>query len=362
MKKNNANSNEQTFFDEKINVLKFSSSPAISAGNVRIENGVPIYRYRKEVIKCGQYFKEADNIAFEVTQQTLDHWVATFAAFIAAGNKVPIPLTHYSGDNPGNNAGWIIDLYREENSLIAILDLVGEDGPKLALTFDVSLCSPPSVIDGKGNKYIRPITHIALTTEPVIPGLKGFEVIAASMKSFNNPNTENSKMENLKKIAASLGMKIEELGEDATKAGEAIMLSVKAKLDELAVATTKVADLTKTNETLALSAKGRDIDPMLITLAKDNRTIKLGALVSAAKITPAVKDKLLSVFATDESLKLSLGKGVDNFDKVVAALAENDPVKLGEQSGKQAIILSQNRSDEQENVLLKDAENRANKK
>lgn len=167
-------------------------------------------------------------------------------------------------------------------------------------------------------------------------------------------------MENLKKIAASLGMKIEELGEDATKAGEAIMLSVKAKLDELAVATTKVADLTKTNETLALSAKGREIDTLTLSLVKDARETKLGVLVSAAKITPAVKDKLLSVFATDESLKLSLGKGVDNFNAVYDALSENDPVVLGEQSGKQAVVLSQNRSDKQENVLVKDAENRAN--
>jgi hypothetical protein len=247
-------------------------------------------------------------------------------------------------------------MFREENSLVAILDLVGEDGPTLALTSDVSIFSPPSLVDGKGNKYIRPITHVALCTDPVIPGLKGFETIAASMKSLNDSKEINS-MENMKKIATVLGMKIEELGEDVTKAGEAIVLSIKGKLEALATATHQVTDVTKEKETLALSMQPRAVDPLLITLAKENRVTKLAALVASAKITPAVKDKLTALYATDEVLKLSLSKGGDNFDNLALAIAENDPVKLGEQTAAQALILSKNKGEEK-NALTAEIDNR----
>jgi len=319
-------------------LLSLQTDPAQTAGMERREGDVPIRRYRKELIRSGQYVKATDDVAFEVTDATLDHWVGTFAQWTRAGNKVPVPLTHRDPSNPDQNRGWLVDLYRDEHSLIGILDLVGEDAAQLALTSDVSIFVPPETTDGKGNVYVRPITHVALCTDPVIPGLAGFESIAASLQQ-----TGNTEEKTMKEIAVALGLdeaatvedilaaiaKLKKGGEESAKKAEEVEASLTAKVDEL----------TKTKDALELSLKPRTPDPLLVKLASENRGMKLDALVAAARITPAVKAKLAERYVKAEALSLSLAKGDDGFDELIAILAENDPVKLKEQTGPQVLSL-----------------------
>lgn len=158
-------------------ILATPARKAVVAGPLRTEGGQPVRRFVKELIRCGQYVKQSEALGFTVTLDVLDHWVKTTAAYLSAGNKIPVPSTHT--DNPEANRGWVVDVFAEGRSLFATIDLVG-DGIKLAGTCDVSLYSPPELVDGHGNKYVRPIVHVALCTDPVIPGLAGFVPIETS--------------------------------------------------------------------------------------------------------------------------------------------------------------------------------------
>lgn len=163
-------------------LLSLQTAPAKEFA--RIENGVPVRRFRKDIIRTGSFVKASDDLNFDVSTDTLDHWVAQFSQWTANGNKVPVPVTHKAAGNPKDNAGWVVDMYREDDRLVGVFDLVGEDASKLALASDVSIFVPPTHTDGSGHKYTRPITHVALCTDPVIPGLGKFEAIAASHLSL----------------------------------------------------------------------------------------------------------------------------------------------------------------------------------
>lgn len=352
MKTKNHNLNiEQLFgFADKTksgkSILNLSSItlPAQQAGNVRIENGVEIHRFKKELIKTGDYKK--GSMSLSITDETLDHLAAQFALFTGGGNKVPIPSTHDTTGNPDNNNGWLVDVFRDGHSLFGIIDLIGVESPKLALSSDVSLYIPPEYTDGNGITYHRPITHVALCTNPVITGLKGFEVIAASLS--DNSNLGDTNMD-LKKLAGLLGVNVAD-GDDNAKIESAIEAAIKALKDDAAKVKTAdeknvslsadIKKLTDEKTALSLSLSGKTPDPMIVKLTSENRGIKLNALVQASKITPAVKDKLASVYSDEAALTLSLAKGDDNFDKVISALAENNVVELGEKTKAQVIALS----------------------
>ena len=167
----------------------------------------------------------------------------------------------------------------DDGTLDAVMEIFGEDGFKAVETNDVSIYVPPTYTDGKGVTYKRPITHVAVCPDPVLPGLGKFERLAAShtgVPTMPDPIT---------------------------------------------------------------------FSPAILSLARDSRKAKLDKLVEGPKpsITPAVRDKLLGLFATDEVLTLSLSAGAgkpDLFDQLVAILAENHPLDLAAKTGHQAVALS----------------------
>lgn len=145
--------------------------------------------YRKELIYPGHFVKikpgeNEPEIEFDVSEDLIDHWVKTTNRMIKNGIDIPLPLEHTT--SPEARRGSVIKLAKEFNasrgmaSLYAYATFRDEDAEKLASTTQVSLYSPPSYTDGRGRRYDRPIRHVALTDYPVIPGLDGFEVIAAS--------------------------------------------------------------------------------------------------------------------------------------------------------------------------------------
>ena len=170
-------------------ILQLQTFPAVSVGL----GNTGLTQFRKEVIKVGKYIHPATKKAFEITVDTLNHWVATFNRWIGAGNQIPIPLGHSKINNPEDNAGWVTALAVENGSLYGIMEL---NDPKLALTTDVSICVEPEIVDGKGVKYSNIISHIALCTDPVIAGLEKFMKLSLSKGETN--------MEFLKTITISL--------------------------------------------------------------------------------------------------------------------------------------------------------------
>src|SRR5690606_13600266 len=101
------------------------------------------------------------------------------------GIKIPLPVEHTF--DPEKNRGYVVGAQLGKNSkgipaLFALIQFRDEqEGKKLAASTDVSIFVPPDFTDGHGNKYPRPITHVALTSYPVVSGLDGFKAIAASL-------------------------------------------------------------------------------------------------------------------------------------------------------------------------------------
>lgn len=310
--------------------------------------------YRKELIRVGDYAHPGDGYEFSITRETLQHWADTFKLMKKNGVKVPMPSTHEGVGDPDKNRGYITSMSVEGDSLIATCDLIGEDALAAAMKSDVSIASPAEWTDGKGNKYLRPITHVALVTDPVIPGLENFIALVASARSHKEPNVEKY-AELVKEFKLT-----EKITDDNVV--ELVLAHNKTQVDQLSQLKVKHAD-----EIVKLKAKKpepepeKKLDPVLLSLAADNRTMKLDALVAAGKITPDVKKQLVVTFIGDDqkALALSLSHGADVFDQVIMAMAANDPVKLAETTRAQVLELSGTSENKDDGSLVKDAEARA---
>lgn len=319
------------------------------------QDGEPVQRFRKEIMRIGEYVLE--EMEFDITAEVIQHWAVMFAQMNANGIKIPIPNKHDTSGDPDNNRGWVVDMFVDDDVLVMVCDLIGDDAIKAASRCDVSIFSPPEFKDGKGHIYKQPITHVALVTDPAIPGLGEFVSIAASRE------WENKTMKWVN-IGKALGIKDDLTAETAEKlicASVTSLQEVAESQDELVKAqakelkTLKAAPKNPPKNELAVP------DAMLLSLARDNRTMKLDALVEAARITPAVRDKLAEQFIGKdcEALTLSLQHGTSGvFDNVVAALADNDVVELKAKSGPQ--VLKLHRDDgKTPNAIVEDAERRA---
>lgn len=314
-------------------------------------------RFRKELIKVGEYVHEPDGYEFAITSDTLQHWAKTFALMKANGVKVPIPATHEGMGDPDKNRGYVTDMFVDNNSLVMTCELIGKDALAAAARSDVSIGVPVEWTDGHGNEYKRPITHVAMVTDPVIPGLEDFIPLAAS---------RTRKEQNVKKYAElvkALELK-EEVNDDNVIA--LVLSHHKVQTDKLVGLTKQVTSLEtklKAQPKPTPTPEDKPVDPVLLSLAADNRGMKLDALVAAGKVTPDVRKELATTFIGDnqEALELSLKSGGDVFDRVIAAFAANDPVKLAETTRPQTLTLSGVKDDDGKNkdVLIDDAKARA---
>jgi len=290
-------------------------------------------RYRKELIRVGTW--KAGKHRWDVDEALLSHWVTEHKRLAENGVRVPLPLEHTT--EPDKNRGWLVDLEKVGESLFGTIEFADDEAAKLASRTDVSIYSPPEFVDGKGNKYYRPITHVALTTQPVVTGLGAFEMLAAS-------HVEEKQMKlSLKTLASKLGV---DVADDATDEDiEAAIVSAWEKEPE---------EEEEEEEPVAASRA-------TIRLLKENRQMKLEKLMQAGKITKAAKDKIVAKHLSDSALSLSLSSDEDGdaFDDLVETLEANEAVvNLKGKSGQQTTRLSHDLKPE-DNPLVKDAERRA---
>jgi hypothetical protein len=169
------------------NIAKAVPAKSKALKPVRFVNGEPVFRFRVEAIRCGNYLT-ADGEAFTVTPATLQHWTDTFKTFRAKKIAVPVPSgTHFQVDAE-HNRGDVIGLSNDGRSLWATVELIGKDAPRIAASNGVSIYAEPEWKGPDGADYEWPIRHLLLTPDPRIPGLKGFMPIAASNHTtFNVP-------------------------------------------------------------------------------------------------------------------------------------------------------------------------------
>ena len=168
--------------------------------------GVPVRRYRKELIRDGVWTKESDGITFTCTPSLRQHWAAVFSQMRADGVKVRICSQHTGASDPAKQHGELLALENEGASLYATFELLGKEAFELAVKNDVSLYSPSRFLAGNGKTYVRPITHVAICPDPVITGLAPFQRIAASLSNGKEPDMEA--------ILKALGLEADATAED----------------------------------------------------------------------------------------------------------------------------------------------------
>lgn len=302
-------------------------------------------RFTKELIHVGRFISPLTGEPFDVTDDMLADWAKTFKAMRANGLKVPIPQTHDNTGNTENNRGWVEDMVQEGDKLVGILELHTDDPEQLAKVSDVSIYSPPEFVDGEGRTYKRPILHVALCTDPLIPGLGGFQPVTVPLAASGKTETikatvfeqkEEKKME-WKPFQEAFALKDEVTDENALPMLSGALTAEKKRADD---AEAKVAELTKQ---VTASRTPPEPDATLVELAADNRRMKLEALFQAGRITPPTKEKLTGIFIGPENraIKTSLGNPevAAIFGGVVEAFKGNDPVVLGEQTRGQTLVL-----------------------
>lgn len=303
-------------------------------------------RFKKEIISCGTFLVSSNGPKFTIGPETLDHWVNTFNLMVSNGVKVTVPPSHEATDK---NMGWVIGLERRGDKLIGEFLLTCKDARNIAHSNDVSLYSPPSFKDGKGNVYTRPIVHIALTPTPQIPGLGPWEEIAAS-RSIVTLSRESKMPINWKDFSEKLGVEVTE--ENAVD----VILS---KVTELTEIIQKKEDELKTL-TKPTEPAEKKLDPILLSLARENLELKLSS-ICPSKICPATKDKIEKAFLSEEWLTIALSRNEGKytlFETLIEALRDNKVVPIGEHTGPQTLKLAHNLAPG-ENPLVKDAEARA---
>ena len=184
--------------------------------------------YRKELVYPGNFVKkdpQTGDVEFnlKVDDALMDHWVATFQRMAKNDVDVPLPIEHTT--DPERRRGTVVDLKKEfnpERGVNALYAYVKFRDPQTAATLSktsqVSLFAPPKFSDGKGNDYTRPITHVALTDYPLVPGLSPFsKAISASLTTISpwSLSMEEPTMTTpMQQLAIDLGIEVGDEADD----------------------------------------------------------------------------------------------------------------------------------------------------
>ena len=308
--------------------------------------------YSKDIIRIGEYVHPVFGWRLNVTHDRMEKWAKTFNAMKSAGIDVEMVKDHkLTADSV---MGYLLSLKVDGDVLMGTFEVLGQKNIELVgIVRNVSAGIDREFSSGSGTNFGEAITHVAVVQQPVAGNQQGFKPIHLSRLSnyekpsllldLSNPETDIMKIEQLRE---ALGM-----GEELTEenAGEMLAKTLKGYRDKLAKM--EAAGKSKSepkgekeedDEKKAASAIPPDLAEQMAATAAD----RLDGLVDKGKITPAVRDKLAASLIGDTGdrnlMTMSIGTSgkTSILSSVVDALAENDPVLLGEKTKSQSMILS----------------------
>ena len=264
--------------------------------------------FEKQVIYAGDFEGE---FPFTITEATIDHWMAEHTKLAEHGFKLIVPIEHedLSEENTKAEVAGFVKRLDDQNriGLFGKFVFASEKDAALSSSHDVSVYSPPVWELDDGYRAVRPLTHVALTKDPLIPGLQSWKILAASSKK---------RFPMLKDIADALKLEIpaDAKDEDITK----MILQA-------------IADLSKPKEPEADPAKApadAAIAASNMALRKQNRGLLIDALVNSAKLSPAEAAAWKTTYCTDAV--------IPGFDEAhTLALSRTPIVAPGQKSGSQ---------------------------
>lgn len=309
--------------------------------------------FEKELLPVGdltQWVSDDKEIKhMTIRRPFLDHVVKAFDSMRSVGVRVPLFSTHV--ERPENDRGEVVKVYvkknqKGEDSLFGHIRFNDEDAAKQGRHVDVSVGIPPKFVDGKGNRYMWPLRHVALTSKPVVPGLNKFEPIVLS---FDSPEglllAENqgsgSMMELINQICAALDIQVPD-GSNEEAALRLVLQKVKPA----------EADPNKGSMNLSLP-------PLIIESMVSARETTIDGLVLSHTITPARAAEWKKQYCTKEAVTSDIELSEDGttceFDLKVATAKEmaKDVPDPGP-NVRSAVKLSE--KDKESNPMLRHAE------
>ncbi len=307
--------------------ISLGVSDANPIGSLRTDaNGQPVRIYSKKILPAGKVYNGGK--AWEFSTADLDKIVATFHKMQADGISVPVQAGH--NEDPDKTRGKVLDVWRDGNALYASVEMIGEDGIKLASVSDTSVYIEFKHERG-GTVYENALVHLACTPVPAVPGLGNFEPLAASVY---RPQEGKTNMDALKTIATLLGIGGDNMDESS------LMEAVKKAICEMQAAVE--ASKTKADEKPAMSAS---VDSSVLDEYASLYDLKLSNLVEHGKISPDQKAKLSALFcgtsgkrsAVCLSATAAKAAGLDQAValSVIDILNLAPAKKLGEKTGEQ---------------------------
>lgn len=297
-------------------------------------------KFRKEAIYVGTFYAptpEGGRQKFDVTEKDLKQWKDSIELQLSRGILVDVPIGHTT--SPEASRGKVVGAEvalnsRKESALFLDIEFADEKAAQLAKTTQVSIFSPPSWTDGLGNTYSRPVRHVALTQQPVIPNLDAFTLIASLDEGTNS-------MEFLTQIAEAIGLEVDPDADEATLT-QSILDAITSEEEP--------TDEELPPEDEALPPEDEMMSLSFATEVSKGRKARVGLLLSQRRITPAQAKALETKYCAPTKGALSLSH---DFDSTLDMLALSEPRQSGSRTAAQLTPGT--------NALLADAESRAKK-
>lgn len=265
----------------------------IKDGDLCLSTNDPLV-FEKECIYVGQFDQRKPDgtleLSFKVDEATIDHWIETHDKLLAAGLDVPMPEGHTESASARKATCLSLSKKPDGKGRIGLFAKLKFKDLQCAQTFkdsQVSIFSPKVTYHGQ-HAFVRPIRHICFTDYPVVADLDPLTTIAASAESPKGSDIM------LKALAKALGI---DVAADATdeQVSAAIQKAFKEAGKKPDAKDTKSGDA-KPDVKIAASTTGTGtgadvVDPLMITLASDNRAMKIDSFVGK-KLTPAAAAEL----------------------------------------------------------------------
>lgn len=286
-------------------------------------------RFVKDIIRAGTFRHPITGAEIEVTPARMDHWVDVFEEIIEDGFDVEATVDHSASAD--DVVGYIREMYRDGDRLMAVFDFPTERGQELARTVkNVSVEIMPEWKKGDGKVYKDALSRVSIVQEPVIPGQSEFQALSARLAPADGihflSGSKPMLNEMLKKLATICGADLTE-GIAEEEGWQRVLEKVQGMAEEMAAmkkpAEGKKPDTEMPKEVAALSAKYAGS--------------RISALVSGGKLTPAAADKLRAQIKNQPVLLSANAEGTLALDPILDALEENTAINTGSDTKAQTL-------------------------
>ena len=340
----------------------------------------PVYpaKFLKDIAAFGSYQHPVHGWNLDIDSKRYDKWLAAFGAMKADGVKIPIYTSHKGSTE--NCLGYCSDMFRggpealkdhpelaalpadkapvDPNRLYAIHEF--PDGASAALANrvgQVSVLVDKNFKPGNGKSYGEAIRHVAITPEPIVRGQSPF----VGLSSTNEPEYADSDVfvlaiddgrgsdANTDKEPKSM-LTDKELSAIQAQFPEADRAGITAEngVEKL------VAKLTGLSNDLTAARDRFEMDEDVAGELTAAHELRLSALVSAGKLSPAASKALKPVLLGEGKnpniyalSRKATGTPVSLAHAVLDAIEQNERVPLGEQTPAQRNLELSRLTDEQ---------------